>query len=179
MDYIQIDPKTLELSFSDREPEKDFLIPTHKSKYDVLERGFHGLVYFNVLYPYVKEEDEAKGKQNIAYSLVEPDPWLVTIAAIMWQGLIQGLTWDIIKLAVLKGLDFLKMKKLATVTDKKITNIKQDTESRLEVGFSWTKFNQDGEPLQKFFLGIQREFKKKRNEERESIKRQYKKIFNI
>ena len=154
MNYIRLDENNLELSLIDKEPEKGFVIPINKSRYDVLVRGFHGLVYFDVLYPYNADEDKAKGISGISYKLFEPDPWLVALAAIMWQGLIQGFTWDIIKLSVIKGINFLRSKALLDEEPYQKRGMKKSQKiksSDLEIGFSWTQFSEDGEPLKKFF----------------------------
>ena len=168
------------MAIVDEEPENNFAIPTRKARNDVLERGFHGLVYFNVLYPYVAEEDKAKGKPKTAYSLVDPDPWLIALAAIMWQGLIQGLTWDSIKFAALKGISFLRSNDLLAeepYPSEGWKKSKKKKSSGVEIGLSWTKFSVDGEPLHKFFLGIKREYENKSEEERETIKSHYIKRF--
>jgi len=83
MKYIELNLNDLELSLTDNEPHEGFLISIEKSNSDVLEKSFYGLVYFNVLYPYKEEEDKALGKPKTCYSLVEPDPWLIALAAIM------------------------------------------------------------------------------------------------
>jgi hypothetical protein len=176
MNFITINTDNLELSLVDSEPESGFLIPTKKSRHDVLERDFHGLVYHRVLYPYVTDKDKTMGKTKTAYSLVDPDPWLIALAAIMWQGLIQGLTWDTIKLATLKGVEFLRSNKLVAEEPyprEGWKRSKKKKSSGIEVGLSWTKFSEDGEPLRKFFLGVKREYEKLSEEERESIKHHY------
>lgn len=181
MNYITIDPNNLELSLSESEPKSGFLIPTKHSGHDVLERDFHGLVYFGVLYPYIEDEDKAKGKPKTSYRLVDPDPWLIALAAIMWQGLIQGFTWDMIKLSALKGIEFLRSKSLLAKESYPRDGWKKSKEKKkagLEIGLSWTKFSEDGDPLHRFFFGVKREYEKKSEEERESIKRHYDQKFS-
>jgi hypothetical protein len=180
MNYIDIDQAELTLSLKRVPPSIGFLIPIAKSEHDVLERGFYKLLYFDVLYPYREDEDAAAGIKGRKYRLFVPDPWLVAVAAVMWQGLIQGLTWETVKYSVLKAIEFLKSKSLAPqenvpqpIRQKSI----KTTKSRLEAGFSWMQFSKDGEPLHRLFLGITREFEKVATVERESIKRQYKNLF--
>ena len=181
MNYITVKPENLEIALVDTKPESEFAIPIKKTRNDVLERDFHGLVFFKVLYPYVADEDKAKGKRKTAYSLADPDPWLVALAAIMWQGLIQGLTWDMIKLAALKGISFLRSNDLLAeepYPSEGWKKSKKKKSSGMEIGLSWTKFSVDGEPLRKFFLGIKREYENKSEEEREIIKSHYVKKFS-
>jgi len=176
MDYITIDPNNLELSLSGSEPKSEFIIPTKHSDHDVLERDFHGLVYFNVLYLYVEDEDKAKGRPETSYRLVDPDPWLIALAAIVWQGLIQGLTWDMIKLSALKGIEFLRSKNLLAKEPYPRDGWKKSKKRKkagLEIGLSWTRFSEDRDHLHRFFLGIKREYENKSEEEGESIKRHY------
>ena len=174
MKYIVIDEKNLGLSISDSEPKSGFLIPITSSRIDVLERNFFGMIYFSVIYPYVYDEDRAKGISTPkAYCLVEPDPWLIALAGIMWQGLIQGFTWDMIKTSALKGIEFLRSKYLLAKEPYPRDGWKKSLEKKkagLEIGIAWTQFSEDGEPLHKLFLGIKREFNKKSVKERESIK---------
>jgi hypothetical protein len=100
--------------------------------------------------------------------LQEPDPWFVALVALMWQGLVQGLTWDAIKASCLLALDKLRQKRLAP-RDRAITTRKG---SRTEVGFAYTKFAHDGRPLYELFLGVKRRFSKATEEERREFRLQ-------
>jgi hypothetical protein len=176
MRYICVRNENLGISIRKKIGKGNFIIPAEAGQHDVLERGFHGLIYDDVLYPYRYKQEKIAGISGIKYKLAPPDPWLVTICAIMWQGLIQGLTWDLVKLAVLRGISVLRMNGLAPKEQddedglaKKATSKKHTT----RVGFSWTQFATDGKPMRELFLGIKREYLKKTKIERESIKNQY------
>jgi hypothetical protein len=49
--------------------------------------------------------------EQVAFCLGPPDPWLMAIGAVMLEGVIQGLTWDAVKLAVQQALDLLRTRK--------------------------------------------------------------------
>ena len=79
----------------------------------------------------------------------------------------QGLTWDVIKLSCLSALDKLREKRLAPRTG--ITTKSEAKRTKTEIGFSWTKFSEDGRPLYEFFLGLKRRFQKASKEERAQL----------
>ena len=107
----------------------------------------HYTVYFDVIYPLVEQRDRKHGA-HVKHKLPDPDPWLVALAAIMWQGLVQGLTWDVIKASCLSALDKLRGKRLAPPAG--VVSKRQARRSKTEIGFSWTKFSEDGRPLYEF-----------------------------
>jgi hypothetical protein len=43
--------------------------------------------------------------------------------------------------------------------------------AKTEIGFSWTKFSEDGRPMYQFFLGVKRRFRKASKEERTQLTR--------
>src|SRR5205807_7830226 len=73
----------------------------------------------------------------------------------------------IIKVSCLSALDKLRHKRLAPPAG--VTSRTQARHSKTEVGFSWTKFSDDGRPLYEFFLGVKRRFRKASEEERREI----------
>src|SRR2546430_10201 len=121
----------------------------------------HYVVYFDVLYPIVEAADRKRGV-IIKHRLYEPDPWLIALAAIMWQGLIQGLTWDVIKASCLAALSKLRKKNLAPPKPTQRVDTRKKrlaADSRTQIGFSWTQYGHAGRPLREFFLGLKREFR--------------------
>lgn len=182
MKYICVDPTKLELNFSDTLPRYKFAIPTKHNSKAFFKNSFYSLVYFDVLYPLRTRGQPSldningatfSGDGKVAYSLKEPQPWLVAIAAIMWEGLIQGLTWDVIKYSVLHALDKLKSSGIAPKVEGSMKEIVQKIgkiKTRTEVGFSWRQYGFDGKPLNEFFLGLKRVYDKKSEEERLSLR---------
>jgi hypothetical protein len=129
----------------------------------------HYVVYFEVLYSIVETADRKRGVRGVKYSLVEPDPWLIALAGIMWEGLVQGLTWDTIKALSLAALGKLREKgiapNLSSISKAKLRR----RGSRTEIGFSWTEYSTSGRPLHQFFLGVKRRFTKSSAEERATL----------
>jgi hypothetical protein len=167
MRYIRINPKSLEADIVASKDDKAIYVPIQRERSgSAFTDLLHYTVRFDVLYPMVETHDRKRGAQ-VSYSLHEADPWLVALAAIMWQGLVQGLTWDVIKHSCLSALDKLRQKRLAPPTG--VTTKTQARRSRTEIGSSWTKFNEDGRPLYEFFLGVKRRFQKATKEERAQL----------
>jgi hypothetical protein len=182
MRYIYVDTRNLQLSIGKVPPKGSFIIPVEAGKYDVLERGFHGLIYNDVLYPYRYKQDRIAGISGVKYKLFPPDPWLIAICAIMWQGLIQGMTWDLVKHAVQKGISILRINGLAPREQDIANGSNRKTINKnrsVQMSFSWTVFAADGKPRRELFLGVKREYMKKTQIERETIKDQYKQLFHI
>lgn len=156
--YIRINPKSLEADVVASKDDKAIYVPVRSDQSrSAFTDLLHYTVSFDVLYPMVEASDR-KREVQVKYSLHEADPWLVALAAIMWEGLVQGLTWDLIKLSCLSALDKLRQKRLAPPT-----GVMTKTEARrtkTEIGFSWTKFSKDDRPLYEFFLGVKRRFHK-------------------
>jgi hypothetical protein len=167
MRYIRIDPKSLKSEVVVSRDQRAIHVPIRSQRRgSAFTDMLHYTVYFDVIYPLVEADDRKRGVK-VKYSLHEPDPWLVALAAIMWQGLVQGFTWDVIKAACLSALDRLRPKRLAPPAQ--VTSKIQAKQSETEVGFSWTKFSEDGRPLYEFFLGVKRRFRKASEKERREI----------
>jgi hypothetical protein len=169
MRYIRINRKSLDANVVTSKDDKAIYIPVRKAR-----RGsaftdlLHYTVRFDVLYPMVEAADRKRGV-HVKYSLHEADPWLVALAAIMWEGLVQGLTWDIIKFSCLAALNKLRQKQLAPPTQ--IVTKTDARRSKTEIGFSWTQFSEDGRPLYQFFFGVKRRFRNASKEQRTQLTR--------
>ena len=172
MRYIRIDRPSLKVEVVGSKNAKDKKSVFVPLKADSSGSAFidvlHYVVFFDVLYPLVETADRKRGVQ-VSYRLVEPDPWLVALAAIMWEGLVQGLTWDTVKMLSLAALGKLREKRIAPQRSSISKAKRQKRTSRTEVGFSWTEYSIDGRPLYQFFLGVKRRFRKSSAEERATL----------
>jgi hypothetical protein len=169
MRYIRIDPESLEVEIVASKNDRSIHVPVRRERSgSAFTDMLHYTVRFDVLYPMVETRDRKRGV-HVKYSLHEADPWLVALAGIMWEGLVQGLTWDVIKLLCLSALDKLRRKRLAPPTE--VTTKREAKRVRTEIGFSWTQFSEDGRPLYEFFLGVKRRFQKATKEERAQLPR--------
>lgn len=152
MKYLVVE-KNLNLKIQLTSSRSNFSVPSKLTFPRYPMSPIEHTLYWDVLYPFRHALDRKRGVGKIHYSLAKPDPWLVALAAIMWQGIIQGLAWDIVKLAVLSALKKLKKAKLAPQYDSK-------KRSETSIGFTWVQYSSDGRQLYKLFLGLKRVYKK-------------------
>ncbi|WP_353064461.1 hypothetical protein RBB77_01700 [Tunturibacter psychrotolerans] len=108
------------------------------------------LVYFNFMYCAVHAKDKKKGGPKVSYSLLPPPVWLVGIGTLIWQGILQGASWEFVKIAIAKGLDKLREKGL--VSEGKIG------ETTLNAG--WIKYSSSGKKQYEMYVSLKKTFKK-------------------
>ncbi|MBI3125598.1 MAG: hypothetical protein HYZ10_14470 [Ignavibacteriales bacterium] len=172
MRYICIDKDKFDVVLSDDNNQLDYAINIDDVADYFHKYSLHKIVYSDVLYTLVHEKDKKENIEGTLYSLLKPDPWLVAIAYVMWEGLIQGMTWDIIKFFVLNILKKLKLYGLAPNLTEDIQESDTNSnyrKSRKEIGFSWIEYSDEGEPLREFFLGLKSVYEKKSVRERKKI----------
>src|SRR5262249_13053120 len=100
------------------------------------------------------------------YYLVHPDPWLIALADLMWQGIVQGLAWDAMKAVVRQGVDVLRLARIARSTAAVGSREKR---ARTTLGFDVTKYASDGRKQYHFFLGLRRKYDSASLSERHAI----------
>ena len=167
MRYIRIDPQSLATEVLPSKEGSGIFVPVRANRHgSALIDMLHYTAYFDVLYP-VAGPRQQKGGAHVSASLPEPDPWFVALVALMWQGLVQGLTWDVIKASCLLALDKLRQTRLAPPAVTSVATRRK--RSSTQVGFSYTKFADDGRPLYELFLGVKRRFRKATATERREI----------
>lgn len=158
--YICIDRNSLDVRILTRRSPKNACIRLGKQEASSTslhlenENTLQGIVYRKVLYPYAyrKSGDDPK---KVSYSLVPPDDWLVALAYIAFQGIVQGWAWDITKHYMLRGLN--QMQVLGVAPNAKTKRKSKARESRM--GFVWSTFTEEGE-LHELFVGLQKAHKK-------------------
>lgn len=156
MKYIAIEPKRLTLKASSAPIAGRISIRITSTRSYMLRNAFCRLIYHEVLYPVVIGQ-----RRRIAACLQTPDAWLFTIAAIMWEGCIQGMTWDAIKRSVSSGLAYLRLHDLAPPALKSATTVsgrKRKVGLRLEFGVAYSDFARDGTKQRELFIGIRNVF---------------------
>lgn len=171
MKFILINRKDLTVAISETISKDKFVIPAELRAVFRDLSPLEDLVYHGILYPAKMAEDRRRHPEyeeqgiNIGYKLIEPDPWLVAIAFVMWQGIIQGLAWDSVKVLVqlaLKKLEFFKLAPPISMSIQKV--FKQD-----QFGFSWTQYGTDGKKQHEMFIGIKTKYEKMSQKERCAI----------
>ncbi len=146
MKYIQFNPKTFEVNVTDA-PQRDG-VNIHVTNPHFKENPFNArirvssLIYEHVLYPAMEAADKRQGKR-IEYSLVPPDPWLVALGLVMWEGIVQGFAWDAVKMSVNAALKTLRGKGVAPLSEEHEVT---ERESR-EFGFAWTNYQNGKKPI--------------------------------
>ena len=115
MKYILLDRQTLTVKVKKKPSKKSFIIPTELDDFHL--SPIEEAIYYWVLYPAAHAEDRKKypddEKKGIhrEYQLFEPQPWLIAIGYLMWQGIVQGFTWDVVKLFVRQAINELSSNK--------------------------------------------------------------------
>lgn len=163
--------ETLSLELADNNKEKSLFAIPLENLVDCMPNTLQWEILFGVLSPEAhaqwqkKHPDEVKKGHRIAFKLIEPDPWLIAMGYIMWQGIIQGLSWDVVKLSVKQALDKLFTAGLAPTKSK----IKKSKGREIQAGFSWVKYGVDEKKQHEMFLGLKSCYERKSEKERKLI----------
>ena len=121
------------------------------------------IIYYEILYRSTYAAEKRAGRK-IAYCLAEPDPWLIALGYLMWQGIVQGMTWGMVKPLLQNCLNVLRK---AGVAPGK--NYKKQVDSSIEFGFSWTIYSNNEKKMYDMFVGLKREYNKMTEEQRKRI----------
>jgi hypothetical protein len=113
-------------------------------------------ILFGVLYPAIERRDRQLGRTGIKYKLLPPDPWLVVLGTVMWQGIVQGMSWDAVKYSVSAALRKLRAARLAPQAGSR----KSSQKSRTRIGFAWTEYTRS-EKRMEMFVGLERVYRAK------------------
>ncbi len=151
MKHIRHNPRTNTVTVGDGDPGGKRIVPVvEPSKVDLERNPIASFIYWEVLYPAVEAKDRREGRTGVAYSLVPPDPWLVALGMVMWEGIVQGLSWDVVKLSVRKALSVMQSQGVAP--DE---SYEKKGRKRAELGFCWTAYK-DGKKQYDMFVGLRR-----------------------
>ena len=109
-------------------------------------------IYKDVIYAARYAEDKRNGLK-VEYFLAPPDPWLVALGLVMWDGIIQGMTWDAVKAIAHRALAKMQNAGVAPKSgDQKITQ-----KESVELGFCWIKYV-EGDKQHEMFIGLRKAF---------------------
>jgi len=170
MKFIQVDRERLDVAVVNTPLPDKFSIPTKLKQLRWRMSPIEEIIYYDVLYRAVYAEDRREMKKRgetevcVAYQLCEPEPWMIAIGCLMWEGVVQGLAWDAVKVAVSTALGRLREGKLAPTVSVRI-----DKEAETQIGFVWEQYANDGRKLHHMFLGIKRKYKLLKEEERKAV----------
>jgi hypothetical protein len=151
MQYVCVDPKTLSISVRTRPGAKLRTVSCEPRAADVIDHPISHAILFGVRYPATARKDRREGRTGIKRSLRPPDPWLVSLGLVMWDGIVQGFTWDVIKLSVKAALKRLQHERIAPID----ADIVDKRASSTEFGLSWSEYTKEGKQREMFF-GLRR-----------------------
>jgi hypothetical protein len=167
--YILIDQENFAVHFSNRRRGGGFCIPTELGVASRPLSPLEHAVYHEVLYRGVYAEDQ-RHRIYARYKLVQPEPWMIALAYIIWEGLVQGLAWDAVKYSLAKAIDALRRRKLAPPKHAQTHPLVERAEtSRTEIGFFWEEYANDGRKLRHMFVGLRRVYQRATIEQRQAI----------
>ena len=148
-------------------PESGFVVPVKlKALYRKLS-PFESMVYHDFLYPARYEEDKMKFpglKQKgmyDRYKLIEPPPWMIAIAYIMWESIIEGLVWDAVKPMVRSAMAKLSSFGVAPGITK--------AEKATLGNFPWEGYGTDERKQRDMFIGLKRIYKEMSEDQRRKV----------
>lgn len=149
MKYIAINPVSLMVSVRSTKPASGLILP---ARFRALSSDAPMTkVVRSCLRSSVREPNRWEGKKHVQYCLSSPDPWLVALATIMWQGIVQGLSYDVIKLSVNAALAKLRAGNLAPSSETV-----RRTASAGRVRFRWTSYASDGRKRRELYVELLR-----------------------
>lgn len=163
---ILINRDTLEVSFEASCLAGALAVHEDAQSIDYLLDPLASLAYFSGAYSDAVDPAPRTGRsgRRVAAFKGHPDPWFIVLTAIMWEGILQGLSWELVKQAIDAALGKLKRRGLAPSdgTLAKTTS----TRGATQLGFSYTTFAMDGAKQKELFLGYRRVFESKKEIER-------------
>lgn len=87
--FIVIERDTNTLSVIADLPTEGYVIPL-SDRLDTRNDPVTNLLYSEFMYSVVK----AKSTKRQSFKLAPPDPWMVAVAYLMYEGIVQGAAWD-------------------------------------------------------------------------------------
>ena len=160
MKYILFDPANCLISVAPKPSSRLTSIRASGWKGHHVQHPLSHRIYFDVLYPAVYAHDRRHGVK-MDYYLFPPDPWLVALGLVMWEGIIQGLSWNTIKVSVRTALNTMTDAGVAPSSVEESTNKK----TRTELEFNWTEYR-DGRKQYHMFVGLRRSYENKKRKKR-------------
>jgi hypothetical protein len=143
--YVNVDSDTLEVTLS-KTRGSGLAIPVHEAgkMWEAIRSHF--------MYPTQFAAARQKSEPYMHALLMEAPLWLTTIGGIMWEGVIQNASWEIVKFAVASALT-----KLAIVGLAPTPEMQKSKETSVRAG--WREYSQPGRKQYEMFLSIKRTVK--------------------
>ena len=144
---------TVTVGFKPGVPGLTVPIPSDE-RHEQMKHRVAGYVFNDIIYPAVEERDRQRGR-NVAYKLAFPEPWLVAIAVLMWEGIAQGMAWDGVKILVRVAFDRLRQSRVAPGADGL-----EEKRVKRKLGFVYSEYSGPRKQKQ-LFVGLQHIYERK------------------
>jgi hypothetical protein len=151
-EFITVDPQKLEVALASQGKAYAIMISLAEPRLQGLT-PLQEEVYYSVLYgTFPSKENAVAAKRGVhtGHMLAPPDPWLVVIAGVMWQGIVQGMAWDALKLFVREALQRMQQLGIAPVPENPAGGRKTTLK------FRWTEFATDEKKQYEMFVALER-----------------------
>jgi hypothetical protein len=162
--WAVINPEDLLVSIVATPPRAKLAVPMDRVRHADERADYQGIfapVYFGTIYTLHAETQPPDDRKK--YSLIAPDPWMLAVAAVVWEGLLQGLSWDLVKAAAISVLGTLRQQRLAPRTE--VATKRQSKSGTVSVGFHYERYS-EGEGLERFLLGLRHTYERSSEIER-------------
>ena len=167
MRYIVVSRDNLSVNLVEDHPEAGFIVPVRlKPLYRELS-PLEDVIYHEILYPAKHEENKIRypgmGQTGIrtGYKLIEPPPWMIAMAYIMWEAITQDLDWAAVRTLVRSA-----MAELATLG---VAPGEEEGQTRIHGGFAWAKYSIDEKKQRDLFIGLKRIYGRMSEEQRRDV----------
>ena len=149
--YVNVDPKTLDITISEKRIAPMAIPLEMKSIADM--PPMWEMVYYKYVYGeyHRKQQAMSPGKRPAA-SLAPPPPWVVALAGVVWEGILQGAAWDVVKAALSSAVAKLRATGVAPQGPS-------DRATKTEIKAGWRELSEPGRKQYEMFLSLKRSAK--------------------
>ncbi len=133
-----------------------------RQNFENLQQPLAAVLFYEVIYPSVYR----RAPKEVKYSLFPPDAWLLALAAVMWEGIVQGLAWDAVKATGQRLIASLRENGLAPSAVGGVP-------LREETGFRYTSYAASGRKKREIFVGLRRVYRGANDARRQEISRSF------
>ena len=151
--YATIRPEPLAFDVASSPAPGLLCVPLHKPPEDDVLMTLETRITEHVSCPWVWDEDDDAGRHAL-YQIGPPDPWMLALGALVWEGLVQGATWDAVKVAATRALDKLRAVNAAPPSHELSSKTTSAWRNRLSVELGVSKTSVDEELIGRLFVGL-------------------------
>ena len=172
MKVITLNPRSLQLDVVDENELRDSALVIRPPN-DYMSESILQDIVRDHNYHLVYLRDRRVGRKA-RYCLAPTDPWEVACAALVWQGIVQGLSWDLVKVSLSAAWKVLRHAPPETLRNPRNSHI-----SETELGVRIERFGRDGRAQYRLFAGLRRISRTISGVEREAVLKELRKSNRI